>query len=72
MVQGWAALQGRGREGCTNKGDREKGAAVGGGRGKSTDGKLGKGKGRKRRKGVLVCLHVFFHGLTQLMLDHTK
>ena len=33
MVQGWAALQGRGREGCANKGDRERGAAVGGGRG---------------------------------------
>ena len=29
MVYGWAALQGRGREGCVNKGDRERGAAVG-------------------------------------------
>ena len=31
----WAAMQGR--EGCANKGDRERGAAVSGGRGYATD-----------------------------------
>ena len=50
-----------------------RGAAVGGGRVRATDGKLGKGRKRKRGGRVYLCAYMlFFHGLTQLMLVHTK
>ena len=45
------------RKGCANKGDRERGAAVGGGRGKATDMKIG--QGRKRKIGGRVYLFAY-------------
>ena len=61
MVQGWAALQGRGREVWANKGNtgREWGAAVDEGRSKATNGKLGKGRKRKRGGRVYLCAYMF-------------
>ena len=49
-----------GEEGCPNKGDRERGAEVDGGRGKATDGKLGKGRKRKRGGRVYLCAYMLF------------
>ena len=72
MVQGWAALQGRGREGCANKGiGRGVLQRVEGEENNIRETRQGE-KEDEEGKGVFLCLHVIFHGLTQLMLVHTK
>ena len=63
--------EGEGRDGLTEGIGRGRGAAVGGGIGDIRETRQGE-KEEDRGKGVFVCLHVIFHGLTQLMLVHTK